>query len=352
MSSKYQRKPLSPDQVLHRKRLIGATFVSCIVLGLVFGTIHVLELGENRMQQMRDLAGYDLAKEGEKIRAAGQDLYLADRHEKRESHKETYTVEEARQLISAEQWKMLSETVLVPAGEFEMGTDNLKTDDQNRPAFKVSTNAYRIDKHPVTNAEYAVFVASTGHRPPLHWANGRIPKGLELHPVTMISWFDANSYAEWKGKRLPSEAEWEKAARGTDGRRWPWGNAMDATRLNTYYNIGSTTEVGRFPEGASPYGVMDMAGNVQEWVANDFIPYAGSSAPTDLFAAKVPQIPVDAKQRNLRMVEFVETEERYKVMRGGSWKSDPFSTSTYHRNFSWPNFTSDFYGFRTVEDAS
>lgn len=350
MIEKPKVKKLSKEQIAVRKRFIGATFVSCMVIGLVGGTIHVLELGANKMQQMRDLAGYDLVKEKDRIRAAGQDLYLADRHEKGRTGDVSYTLEEAKALLTPEQWEMLSEMVLVPDGPFVMGTDSLKSDSQNRPQHSVSVPAYKIDKFPVTNAEYALFVASSGHRPPIHWVKGKIPKGMNLHPVTMVSWFDAQAYAEWAGKRLPTEAEWEKAARGTDGRRWPWGDMMDSSKLNTYYNTGSTTEVGAFPEGVSPFGAMDMSGNVQEWVANDFIPYAESTAPTDLFAAKVPQIPTDAKDRSLRMVEFVETEERYKVMRGGSWKSDPFSTSTYHRNFSWPNFASDFYGFRTVKN--
>lgn len=350
MNTKVQRQHLSKEQIQVRKRFIGATFVSCIVIGLVAGTIHVLELGKNRMQQMRSMAGYELEKEKTRVRAAGEDLFLADRHEKGVTKVEKYTVADVKSMLPEGDWKELSTMIKIPAGEFTMGTDDLKTDVQNRPSFKVNVGEYYIDKYPVTNAQYALFVAETGHRAPLNWVKGRIPADLEKHPVTMISWFDAKAYAEWAGKRLPTEAEWEKAARGTDGRRWPWGNQMDSTKLNTYYNIGNTTEVGRFPQGASPYGVMDMAGNVQEWVANDFIPYGGTSAPKSLFAAKVPQIPTDAKERNLRMVEFVETEERYKVMRGGSWKSDPFSTSTYHRNFSWPNFTSDFYGFRTVKD--
>lgn len=351
MNTRISRPSLTKEQIQIRKRFIGATFVTCIVTALVFGTIHVLELGANRMQQMRDLAGYDISKEKDRIRAAGQDLYLADRHEKGQTHTDSYTIEEARSLLTEQQWQMLAEMVVIPEGEFIMGTDSLKSDSQNRPQHKVFVKSYKIDKHLVTNAEYALFVAETGYRAPLNWPNGKIPEGLKLHPVTMVSWFDATAYTDWAKKRLPTEAEWEKAARGTDGRRWPWGDKMDSSFLNTYYNKGSTTKIDAYPQGASPYGVLDMSGNVQEWVANDFIPYSGSAAPETLFAAKVPQIPTDAKDRSLRMVEFVETEERYKVMRGGSWKSDPFSTSTYHRNFSWPNFTSDFYGFRTASDV-
>lgn len=346
-----RQSKLSPDQIAIRRRYVGATFVTCVVVSLVIGTIHVIDLGANRMQEMRDKAGIDLAKEAEHIRGAGEDLFRADDHEKRRNQVSTYTVEEVAGLLSLNEWKELETMQLVEAGPFIMGTDSLKTDEQNRPAHTPTLKAYYIDKYPVTNAQYARFVAETNRRPPLHWEHGKVPSGFEKHPVTMITWFDARDYAKWAKKRIPTEAEWEKAARGTDGRRWPWGNEMIPSRLNTYYNKGNTTEVGSYPEGASPYGVLDMAGNVSEWVANDFLPYQMSSAPEVLFTAKVPQLPLAAAERSMRMVEFIETEERYKVMRGGSWKSDPFSTATYHRNFSWPNFTSDFYGFRTAKDA-
>lgn len=347
-----KRRTLTNEQLRQRKRYIGATFVSCVVLSLIFGTIHVLDLGANRLNEMRDKAGYDLSKEKEKVRAAGEDLFRTDAHEKRLSHTVTYTIEEAHGLLPANQWIELEKMVLIPEGEFVMGTDSLKTDAQNRPEHRPFLPAYYIDKYPVTNAQYARFVAETNHRPPLHWENGKIPPGLELHPVTMVTWFDARDYSAWAKKRMPTEAEWEKAARGVDGRRWPWGNQMEPTKLNTYYHVGSTTEVTAYPEGASPFGIFDMSGNVIEWVANDFLPYTDSEAPESLFSAKVPTLADNPAERNMRMVDFIETEERYKVMRGGSWKSDPFSTSTYHRSFSWPNFTSDFYGFRTAKDAS
>jgi iron(II)-dependent oxidoreductase len=232
-----------------------------------------------------------------------------------------------------------------------MGTDSERADVQDRPQRTVELPAFRIDKYPVTNAQYARFVAATGNRPPIHWENGKIPEGMELNPVTMVSWFDAKRYAEWAGKRLPTEAEWERAARGTDGRRWPWGDDMDSSRLNTYYLLGSTTEVEKYPSGASPDGVMDMAGNVSEWVADDFQPYPGGNAPSELFQAKVPVLPKTSAERSLKVVDFMSTKEKYKVLRGGSWKSDPFSTSAYHRNFSWPNFASNFFGFRCAQDV-
>lgn len=342
---------MNKEQAAARKRFLSATLVTCVVLAFLGGTIHVLSLGENRMRDMRGKIAYDETQIKEKLRAAGQDLFIQGEHELRLTHKDTYSVAEAEALLSADEWRELETMITIPAGRFIMGTDFNRADVQDKPQHTQSLPAYRIDKYPVTNAQYARFVAATGHRPPLHWKDGRIPPLLEKHPVTMISWFDAKKYAEWAGKRLPTEAEWERAARGNDGRRWPWGNNMDPERLNTYYQVGSTTVVGSYPNGASPEGVMDLAGNVSEWVADDFLPYPESEAPKDMFQAKVAQIPASAAERSKAVADFVATDERYKVMRGGSWKSDPFSTSGYHRNFSWPNFASDFFGFRCVTTA-
>jgi len=340
---------LSAEQREVRKRYIGATFVTCIVLSLVGGTIHVLELGSNRMHDMRDKAGIDLADEHEHIRAAGEELFRQVDFEFGVVQQASYSVEEADALLTPEQWADVNETVLVPAGEFLMGTDRKQSNVYNRPQNVVSTAEYRIDKYAVTNAQYARFVAATGHRPPLDWKDGKIGEGKELHPVTMVSWHNASDYAAWAGKRLPTEAEWEKAARGTEGLRWPWGDRMDAERLNTYYSVGSTTPYNAYPEGMSPFGVMDMVGNVSEWTADDFRPYAGSAAPSDLFKARRATEPRQGPAKAMKMAEFEETEQPYKVLRGGSWKSDPFSTATYHRNYAWPNFASDFFGFRCAQ---
>jgi iron(II)-dependent oxidoreductase len=239
----------------------------------------------------------------------------------------------------------------IPAGPFLMGTDRRRSDAYDRPRHSVSLPAYSIDKYPVTNAQYARFVAATNHRPPLHWNDGKLPPGLELHPVTMVSWYDASSYAEWAGKRLPTEAEWEKAARGEQGIRWPWGDKMDIERLNTYYSIGATTSVLRFKGGSSPYGVMDMAGNVSEWTADDFAAYAGTDADASVFQGKVA-VASTPKDQAMKVVDLVAVDDKYKVLRGGSWKSDPFSTAVYHRNFSWPKYASDFFGFRCASDIT
>lgn len=315
---------------------------------MIGGSIHVVQLGANRMADMRAKATYDVREERTRIKAAGEMAIVLAQQGK--GLPAAYSVEEVSGLLTLEQWQELATQIAIPSGPFIMGTDSQQSNEQNHPQHTVGLGAYKIDKYPVTNAQYARFVAATGHRPPSHWAQGKIPAGKELHPVTLVSWHDAQAYAKWAGKRLPTEAEWEKAARGTDGRRWPWGNAMEPSRLNTYYNVGSTTKVTVYPQGASPYGVMDMAGNVSEWTADDFKPYPGSDAPADLFKAKAGVVS-SAADRSMKVIDLVTTDAVYKVMRGGSWKSDPFSTATYHRNYSLPHYASDFYGFRCAQDV-
>lgn len=162
------------------------------------------------------------------------------------------------------------EWVTIPAGEFWMGGDG-KYD--GKPAHKLYLPEYQIAKVPVTNAQYALFVKAANYDAPDDWQENRPPKGKESHPVVNVSWFDALAYCQWLGKMtgkhisLPSEAEWEKAARGDrDRRAYPWGDDFDSSRCNTReIGLGDTTPVGIFLEGASPYGVLDLSGNVWEW---------------------------------------------------------------------------------------
>ncbi|MDH3325224.1 MAG: formylglycine-generating enzyme family protein [Gammaproteobacteria bacterium] len=352
MSSKVssKRSSLTKEELVIRKRYIGATFVTCIVIALVAGSIHVVQIGSTRMEQLRDMSGYDLKDEHKKIRGAGEDLFVNVFHERGVTHTITYTMDEAEGLLPTKQWVELETSVNIPAGLFTMGTDSLKSDVQNRPAHTVDLPAYAIDKFLVTNSQYARYVAQTGQRVPLNWSDGHFPAQKVMHPVTMISWFDAKGYCGWMGKRLPTEAEWEKAARGDDGRRWPWGDVMDTKRLNTYYNVGSTTSVDTYKNGVSPYGVYDMSGNVLQWTADDFNPYPKSSASDSIFKGKKQVVSDDPSDRKKKVANFIMTEDKYKVMRGGSWKGDPFSTSSYHRAYSWPHMTSDFYGFRCAKD--
>jgi iron(II)-dependent oxidoreductase len=337
-----------------RARYLSATLVTCIALVVIGGSLHVVKLGAIRMGEMRGKATYDLKEEAAHERAAGEDIALHARNEHNKSLASVaagYTIEEAQALLSKTQWEELDSTVVIPAGPFLMGTNFERADPQDHPQHSVRLPEYRIDKYLVTNAQYARFLAETGHRPPSTWKGGRIPDGQLLYPVTLVNWYDARSYAQWAGKRLPTEAEWEKAARGGDGRRWPWGNAMDPKRLNTYYNVGSASNVDTYKEGVSPFGVFDMAGNVSEWVEDDFLPYEGSDAPSDIFQGKVAKV-VTAEDRALKLSEQIPVKQHYKVLRGGSWKSDPFSTAAYHRSYDWPNYASDFFGFRCATEAA
>lgn len=192
------------------------------------------------------------------------------------------------------------EMVLVPAGEFLYGDEKKKV---NLPEFW-------IDKTPVTNAEYARFVAATGHKPPEHWKGKTPPRKIADHPATYVSWHDAVAYAEWAGKRLPTEEEWEKAARGTDGRKYPWGDQSPDSKLcNFGKNVGGTTPVGKYsPQGDSPYGCMDMAGNVWEWVENQ-------------------------------------------VLRGGSWTYVAYVVRSAYRSRCDPDARYDYVGFRCARGS-
>ncbi|WP_202235019.1 formylglycine-generating enzyme family protein [Actinacidiphila reveromycinica] len=144
----------------------------------------------------------------------------------------------------------------VDAGMYLGGTDN----------GPVWLPAFSIDVFPVTNSDYAGFVAATGHQPPQHWPKGKCPDTLFDHPVTYVTWRDAASYASWTGKELPTARQWEKAARGTHGATYPWGNQPTPAKCNSREsNVGSTTPVSRFHSGVSPYGVYDLCGNTWEW---------------------------------------------------------------------------------------
>jgi formylglycine-generating enzyme required for sulfatase activity len=183
--------------------------------------------------------------------------------------------------------------VRVPGGPFIMGSDRGPGDE--RPAHRVGLAPFWIDRTPVTNRQFALFLNAVGPIGPagerfydqddsdariLRAASGwRSIPGFEAHPVVEVSWFGARAYCAWAGKRLPTEAEWEKAARGTDGRQYPWGNQPPdptLTRFGAGWN--QTVPVGGFPRGASPYGALEMAGNVWQWVSSAYRPYPYDSA--------------------------------------------------------------------------
>ncbi len=237
------------------------------------------------------------------------------------------------------------EWVEIPAGAFLMGSDpktDKDADNDEQPQHEVNLPAFSIARVPITNAQYALFVQATGHAPPEHWRNGRVPRGKELHPVVNVSWYDAMAYCRWlsevTGKRitLPSEAEWEKAARGADGRIYPWGNTFEAGRCNSgELGLGDTTPVGIFPAGASPYGVLDLSGNVWEWTRSLW----GKDWGKPDFG--YPYDPIDGRE-NLDASRDVA-----RVLRGGSF-DDLSLARAAPRNRLFPNFRHWYHGFRVV----
>jgi formylglycine-generating enzyme required for sulfatase activity len=215
-------------------------------------------------------------------------------------------------------------TAYVPGGEFILGSDTGNEDET--PQQEMFIDSFNIDLYPVTNAEYKEFVDATGHEPPRKWEGGAFPEGTADHPVVWVNWHDAQAYAEWAGKRLPTEMEWEKAARGTDGRVYPWGDAFDAAKCNSRESaVKGTSPVGSYPEGMSPSGAFDMAGNVWEWTADWYEAYRGS------------------------LYELGRYGEQYKVLRGGSWYDGQDLVRTTTRKSFDPNQGFSTIGFRCAE---
>lgn len=180
------------------------------------------------------------------------------------------------------------EMIAIPAGPFIMGSDTGPADE--RPAHQVTLRQFSMDRLPVTNAQFADFLNAVGHTnvkgerlfdiddpdARIHQAGGKwsADEGYQDYPVVEVSWTGARDYCTWRGKRLPTEAEWEKTARGTDARRFPWGNAPpDATHARFASAYNATAPVDAHRAGASPYGVLDMAGNAWEWVSSAYRPY-------------------------------------------------------------------------------
>ena len=163
----------------------------------------------------------------------------------------------------------------IPAGPFTMGGDPAREhapDPDEAPAHVVAVPAFRLGRTAVTNAEYQLFVRATGSPAPSHWPDGAIPEGREPHPVTYVSWADACAFCAWAGGSLPGEAQWERAARGDDGRTWPWGE-QPPDRERAVFGAVDTAPAGRLAAGASPFGVLDLAGNVWEWTSSALRPY-------------------------------------------------------------------------------
>ena len=202
-------------------------------------------------------------------------------------------------------WQQIGiEMVTIPEGPFLYGEKKVR----------VHLEEYAMAKTPVTNAQYKAFVEATDRRAPAHWRNGQIPAGKEDHPVVLVSWYDTAAFCTWAGCRLPTEQEWEKGARGADGREYPWGDGWDESRCNTREaDLDDTTPVDRFPDGASGYGLLDMAGNVWEWCAN-----------------------------------WSDEKQKFTALRGGSWSNIRDVARCAYRYEDLPALQSINYGFRCV----
>jgi formylglycine-generating enzyme required for sulfatase activity len=244
---------------------------------------------------------------------------------------------------------LVPEMVAVPAGPFTMGTlkehipalmekyggeagwyeDEVEQHEPELPAFE-------IGKYPATNREYQAFVRGAGYRPPEGWDGDEYPAGKGDHPVVNVSWRDAVAYCRWLSEqtkrsfRLPTEAEWEKAARGTDGRQYPWGDEFDPSRCNTSEGQSrGTTPVGQYPTGASPYGALDMAGNVWEWCSSIYKPY--------------PYDPGDGREN--------PEGEGSRALRGGSWRDGQHGARCAFRAGAPPGRWYDSVGFRCARGS-
>jgi formylglycine-generating enzyme required for sulfatase activity len=215
--------------------------------------------------------------------------------------------------------------IYIPVGEFTMGSND---NDNEKPIHTVYLDAFYIDKYEVSVGQFRKFCSATGRTMPDQpsWNQG------DNYPVVNVTWEDAKAYCVWAGLKLPTEAEWEKAARGTDGRKYPWGNTWDPSKCNNGESNSpdgyeKTAPVGSFPQGASPYGVMDMAGNVWEWCA-------------DWYDKNYYQ---DSPSRNPTGV----SSGSYRVLRAGSWYFyGQYDCRTSNRYYFNPRYRDDLYGFR------
>ncbi len=232
---------------------------------------------------------------------------------------------------AAEEAPVTEGMVAVPAGVFVMGSSEGLEDE--RPAHEVDLPAFQIDQTEVTNAQFALFAESTGYQTqaeesgsPKTWRD-EWQTGEEDFPVVRVSWADAIAYCEWAGKYLPTEAEWEKAARGPDAYTFPWGNDYDPAKVNGKDSgIRGPVAVSSYPDGASPYGALNMAGNVREWTADPgYLPYAGNSVGSPYYG------------------------EDLRVLRGGGWFDVADDLRTTRRNPTSPEAANWDIGFRCAQ---
>lgn len=256
--------------------------------------------------------------------------------------------------IAAERAKLPAhdEMVTIPAGTFLMGSDKKVDRNAYQPEFpqrRVYLDAYEIDKFEVTTVQFLKFVLATDRKPLIDWQyeGGNFQETMANHPVMHVSWFEAEAYCQWAGKRLPTSAEWEKAARGEDGRIYPWGNEPAGLSRANFGRTGLSGPVRDRPErlllyppiisvdkyenAVSPYGVFQLAGNVAEWTADWYDPHYYKTAPD-----RNPKGPEKGTQR---------------AFRGGGWIDSTPSVRPAQRNGTDPNTKMNWLGFRCARDA-
>ncbi|MGE0645680.1 MAG: formylglycine-generating enzyme family protein [Nitrospira sp.] len=239
-------------------------------------------------------------------------------------------------ILSGEEEPIQEEMVTIPAGPFIRGTNDGGFDEQ--PQRTIFLDAFSIDRYEVTNYQYQQFVVATGHRKPglpsRYAKSGSKVKGVN-QPVVYVSWEDAAEYCRWRGKRLPTEAEWEKAMRGADGRLWPWGNNEQAdganwARVQDGHEVSA--RIGTFETDKSPFGVMDGAGNVIEWVADWYHETYYKDSPEEN-----PPSPEHGT---------------YRVLRGGGYTTTGLDVRITSRSKMMPDFRDETIGFRCAISKS
>lgn len=234
--------------------------------------------------------------------------------------------------------------VFVPSGIFIIGSDETDSNalgkefglrekrffENEKPVREIHLNGFYIDKYEVTNVDYKLFIIETDHEPPPNWEDPAYLQEREKHPVNAVSWHDADEYCQWTGKRLPTEEEWEKAARGPNGNKFPWGNEFDESKANL--NLGDTVPVGSKPGDKSFYGLYDMGGNLTEWTSSWYKPYPGSPLQSKYFG------------------------EIYKVVRGsagsleGHYNIGSINSRASYREYYPPSGKGIDVGFRCAKD--
>ena len=250
--------------------------------------------------------------------------------------------------------------VFIPAGEFQMGSSDEEANEDERPVHAVFVDAFLMDKYPVTNAQYKEFIRANPQwrKPELFedhipidyhdggylkdWDYEDYPNGKDEHPVTQVSWYAAMAYAQWIGKRLPTEAEWEKAARGRlERKKYPWGDPIDLDASGYAYELDDTTPVGLSP--VNGYGLYDVSGNVWEWCLDAY--------DADFYASSPHTNPFSGANSVGWIVKNFRSVKVSRVLRGGPWGADSEGVSVSHRFRGNPTDTFPTFGFRCIKEV-